>query len=502
MIKTIVHISFFPSCGTLLDAASPSVKLHPALPFSSSEEPAMIVLPGPLTRLCEGLTRREWLRAGALGIAGLTLPELLRARAAARPALAVRDGVFGRAKACIVLFLFGAPAHQDVWDIKPDAPADVRGEFRPIATTVPGILVGEHVPRTARVAHHFAIVRSVTHPDNTHTVAMHYMLTGTRHAEPNTNPQNKPTDFPTFGAVLRYLRPGRGPLPSGISLNSPANQVSANNHIFPGFFAGFLGRAHDPLFISQDPSQPDFSPFPSAAGAAAQRLRDRRPLLAEVERQHRALAETAAARLRDSYYDRAFDLVTSPAARRAFDLTRESDRTRARYGSSAFGQGCLLARRLVEAGVPLVTVNWARDDAFWDTHSDNFRQLKNSLLPPFDVAFAALLEDLAQRGLLDETLVVCLGEFGRTPKINKAAGRDHWAACNSVVLAGGGVRGGQVYGSSDRTAAYPATSPVTPDDLAATIYHALGIDIRTELRDHLNRPLPLTAGTPVRGLFG
>lgn len=407
----------------------------------------------------------------------------------------------GRARSCILLFLFGAPAHQDVWDLKPEAPTGIRGEFSPIRTTVPGILVGEHVPRTAQVAHHLALVRSVTHPDDTHTVAMHYMLTGTRHAEPSTNPQNKQSDFPTFGAVLRHLRPGSGPLPAGISLNAPANQVSANNHIFPGFFAGFLGNTHDPLFVSQDPSQANFAPFPAPDGPV-ERFHSRRSLLEEVERHQRVLQETAIGRIRDQYHARAYDLVTSPAARQAFDLNRESDRTRTRYGFSPFGQGCLLARRLVEAGVKLVTVNWARDDAFWDTHSDNFNQLKNKLLPPFDQAYAALLDDLAQRGLLEETLVVCLGEFGRTPKINKAAGRDHWAACNTVVLAGGGVRGGQVYGSSDRQAAYPATLPVTPQDLAATIYETLGVDPRTELRDPLGRPVPLCTGGSLTSLFG
>ncbi|MBI1913658.1 MAG: DUF1501 domain-containing protein [Planctomycetes bacterium] len=460
----------------------------------------MISLPGSGVLLCEGLTRREWLRAGGLGALGLSLPDLLRQRAEAAPRLA-RQGHFGRARSCILAFLFGAPAHQDVWDLKPDAPREVRGEFKPIATTVPGILVGEHVPRVARQAHRFAIVRSVSHPDNTHTVAMHYMLTGHRHLQPATNPQNKPTDFPTFGAVMRYLRPGPGPLPSGVSLNSPANQVSAANHIFPGFFAGFLGSAHDPLFVAQDPSLDDFRPFPSVEGAVAQRLLDRRVLLSVVDAQRRVLAQSAAVRALDAHEARAFDLVTSPAARRAFDLSRESDRARDRYGRTPFGQGLLLARRLVEAGVGLVTVNWARDDAFWDTHADNFRLLKNSLLPPFDVAFAALLEDLAQRGLLDETLVVCLGEFGRTPKINGAAGRDHWAPCNSVVLAGGGVCGGQVYGASDRQAAFPTTAPVSPGDLSATIYQALGIDTHTQVRDHLGRPLPLSDGAPVTALF-
>jgi hypothetical protein len=428
------------------------------------------------------------------------LPDLLRGRAAAKQAPPAGNS-FGRAKACILAFLFGAPAHQDVWDLKPDAPAGVRGEFRPIATSVPGIQLGEHIPCVARQAHRLALVRSVTHPDNIHTVAMHYMLTGRRHAEPTTNPRNKPTDFPTFGAVMQYLRPGGGPLPSGVSLNAPANQVSAANHIFPGFFAGLLGSSYDPLFVAPDPSSPDFRPIPAAEGTAALRLEGRKELLAIVDGRRRALERTASVRSLDACYDKALGLVSSPAARRAFDLSRESDRVRQRYGASAFGQGLLLARRLVEAGVGLVTVNWARDDAFWDTHANNFRLLKDNLLPPFDQSFAALLEDLDERGLLQETLVVCLGEFGRTPKINAQAGRDHWAACNSVVFAGGGIRGGQVYGASDRTAAYPARSPVSPGDLAATIYHLLGIDPRTEIHDNLGRPLALSDGIPVRGLF-
>src|SRR5262249_55033916 len=213
---------------------------------------------------------------------------------------------------CIVAFLFGAPAHQDVWDLKPDAPSAVRGEFKPIASSVAGIQLGEHVPLTAGQAHRLAVVRSVSHPDNTHTVAMHYMLTGQRHPRPNTNPQNQPTDFPTFGAVVQYLRPGRGALPSGVSLNAPANQVSANNHIFPGFFAGFLGTAYGPLSIARDPSRPAFRPFPSADGPAATRLEECRSLLAEVDRQRRGLEGAAAVRSFDGYHERAFSLVTSP----------------------------------------------------------------------------------------------------------------------------------------------------------------------------------------------
>ncbi len=455
----------------------------------------MLSLAEHTVRCCEGLTRRQWLHVGAVPLAGLFLPDLLRQRAQARaPAPAQKDGSFGRAKACILAFLFGAPAHQDIWDLKPDAPSEVRGEFRPIASSVPGLSISEHIPRIGRQAHRFALVRSVSHPDNTHTVAMHFMLTGIRHAQPTTNPRNQPSDFPTFGAVVQYLRPSHTPLPAGISLNAPANQVSAANHIFPGFFAGLLGSAYDPLFVAQDASQPGFQPFPTLAGEGVERLLQRRSLRAEVESQRPALDALAASRRFDRYHEKAIDLIAAPAAQQAFDLTRENDRLRDRYGRTAFGQGLLLARRLVEAGVQLVTVNWARDDAYWDTHSDNFNLLKNRLLPPFDLAFSALLEDLAQRGLLDETLVVCLGEFGRSPKIVGNAGRDHWAACNSVVLAGGGIRGGQGIGASDRIAAYPATPPVSPTDLSATIYHALGIDPRTELHDTLGRPLTLAPG--------
>jgi hypothetical protein len=450
-------------------------------------------------RVCEGMTRREWLRAGGISALGLMLPDLLRSRAHAVPGRATAS--FGRARSCILVFLFGAPAHQDIWDLKPSAPREIRGEFRPIASSVTGIHLGEHVPRIAQQAHRLALVRSVSHPDDTHTVAMHYMLTGVRHARPATNPQNQPDDFPTFGAVMRKLHLGHGALPAGISLNAPANQVSVNNHIFPGFFAGFLGSAYDPLFVAQDPSRSDFQPFPIAEGAAGQRLLVRRGLLEEVDRQQLALGRVAGVRNLDGHYARAFELVTSPAARRAFDIDAESERLRRRYGPTAFGQGLLLARRLVEAGVALVTVNWARDDAFWDTHADNFNLLKNRLLPPFDVGFSALIEDLHDRGLLDETLVVCLGEFGRTPRINSQAGRDHWAACNTVVFAGAGVRGGQVHGASDRLAAFPATAPVSPADLAATIYHALGVDLHTPLHDPLGRPVPLCTGTRLRGLF-
>ncbi|MBI3865260.1 MAG: DUF1501 domain-containing protein [Planctomycetia bacterium] len=469
----------------------------------------MFTIPGNPVRSCEGVSRREWLRVGGLGTVGLSLPVLAAGRSLAgeHGDRAPRPASFGRAKSCIVLFLFGAPAHQDLWDLKPKAPREVRGEFRPIPSSVPDLFVGEHLPELAQRAHRYALIRSVTHPDNTHTVAMHYMLSGVRHARPATNPRNAPDDFPCFGAIANYVAASRlraadraqarppSSLPAAVSLNAPANQVSANNHIFPGFFAGFLGAGFDPLFVPQNADVPDYRPLPSVEDRG--RLVARRQLLAAIAGDDRLVSQAAAVRNLDGEYARAFEVLTSPGVRRAFSLEEEPPALRAAYGATPFGQGCLLARRLVESGVSLVTVNWERDDAYWDTHKNNFADLKNKLCPNLDKGLSALLDDLTRRGLLEETLVVCLGEFGRTPHINNAAGRDHWAPCNSVVLAGAGIPGGAVYGSSDRLAAYPASNPVTPQDLSATIYHLLGIDPLQVIRDPLGREYPLSTGEPV-----
>lgn len=454
----------------------------------------MFSLPARCVRTCEGQTRRDWLRVGGLSSLGLGLNHLLAAESVTvSPSASVPT--FGRAKSCIVLFMFGAPAHQDCWDLKPDAPAEIRGEFNPIASAVPGITVSEHLPALAQWTDRLAQIRSVTHPDNTHTVAMHYMLTGVRHQRPKTNPQNAPDDFPCFGAVMNHLRQSQTGLPSGVSLNSPANQVSANNHIFPGFFGGFLGPSYDPLFISQHASSSDFAPFPPVA--EPQRLLDRQRLMRQLDEQVRLADRSQRATTLDGQYTQAIDLLTSQATRQAFDLERESSELRDRYGQTPFGQGCLLARRLIESGVRLVTVNWERDDAYWDTHSDNFNKHRKQLMPNLDRGFSALLGDLEQRGLLDDTLIVWLAEFGRTPKINSNAGRDHWAACNTVLLAGAGIPGGTVYGESDRHAAYPERDPVHPEDLAATIYHLLGIEPGTILRTPDNRPVAVSSGHPL-----
>lgn len=463
--------------------------------------PSMITIAGRASRNCEGLTRREWLRIGGLaGIGGLGIGVADQLAARALGTQGDRQANFGRAKSCIVLFMFGAPAHQDTWDMKPDASSEVRSEFQPIPTSVPGTQICEHMPRLAQ---RYALVRSVTHPDNTHTVPMRYMLTGMRHKRPTTNPQNASDDFPCFGAVMNYDRRNRntdGGLPAAMTLNGPANQISANDHIFPGFFAGFLGSRFNPMFISQHANQPEFRPLPLLDSTP--RLIQRKGLLDELTRGTDKLQRHVATSSFDNYHQQAFQLLTSAVARRALDITLEEPRLRERYGNTPFGQGCLLSRRLVEAGVPLVTVNWERDDAYWDTHADNFKRHKDLLLPNLDRGFSALLEDLHDRGLLDETLVVCLSEFGRTPKINNNAGRDHWAGCNTVVLAGAGIEGGQVYGASDREAAWPTADPVRPGDLAATIYHLLGIDPRLVLRTSEGQPLHLSDGEPIWRLLG
>jgi len=446
-----------------------------------------------------------------LGALGLGLPALYAGRSRVQADSRVVPPGFGRARSCIVLFMFGAPAHQDIWDLKPRAPLGIRGEFQPIATSVPDLLLGEHVPRLALRADRYAIIRSVTHPDNTHTVAMHYMLSGVRHARPATNPQNAPDDFPCFGAVVSHAsRRGLRRVPAeprrplerlvpAVSLNAPANQVSANNHIFPGFFGGVLGSGCDPLFVPKNCDALDFRPLPVVD--QPDRLLARQALLAGIERQLDLLERAPVVRHTAAEFSKAFSVLTSREVRDAFALEEEPAALRDAYGKTPFGQGCLLARRLVERGVPLVTVNWERDDAFWDTHANNFKLMKESLCPNMDRGLSALLDDLQARGLLQETLVVCLGEFGRTPQINANAGRDHWAACNSVVLAGAGVPGGAVYGASDRLAAWPKSNPVTPEDLAATIYHLLGIDPGLTLRDALDRPYVLSTGTPIAALL-
>ena len=397
--------------------------------------------------------------------------------------------------------------------MKPLAPAEMRGEFKPISTKVPGIHICEHFPQLAQRTDQLAIVRSLTHTDVNHTTATHYLLTG---QPPPKTPELR-SDWPHIGAVLSRLGRGRDPLPPFVSLRPKLeNDVPRFVEQSHGQTAGWLGQSLDPLSIDANPSAADYrvGDFRLPAEVSLARLDDRRALLADVNRQLRRQTENAALGAMDRQVERAFDILHSATAGGAFDLAQEPDAVRERYGRNPHGQSVLQARRLVERGVPLVTVFWPSDgiknvSVYWDTHSRNFIDLKDRLMPPADQAFSALLDDLAERGMLDETLVVWTGEFGRTPKVGQRNsdagagrdGRDHWPGCFTGVLAGGGVRGGQVYGSSDRYAAYPASDPVAPVDLVATVYHLLGVEEHLALPDALGRPLVVCPGTPIRQLM-
>jgi hypothetical protein len=451
------------------------------------------------TRLCDGVTRRELLRVGGLGLAGLSLPALLRGQAAAAP------GRGRLARSCIQLFLWGGPSQLETFDLKPHAPDSIRGDFRPIPTRVPGTHISEHLPRLARLADRYAIVRSLTHSGVNHGTSAYHMLTGRVHVTPGTLRHPTPNDHPNVGcAAARFGRQPAG-MPAHVALPSVLHDGDGGE--VPGQGPGFLGQRWAPFLVQGDPTRPDFSVATLALpGEVSQpRLLGRIGLQAALDHAAERLATVPAAGALASHYEQAFRLLQSPAARRAFDLASEPVPTREAYGIHPFGQSCLLARRLVEAGVPLVTVYWNTpsldDEDSWDTHAHGFRRLRNALLPPFDQALAALLEDLGARGLLPETLVLCKGEFGRTPRLNRNAGRDHWGFCQSVLLAGGGVRGGQVYGSSDAHAAYAADRPVSPDDLAATVFERLGVPLEQQVHDPQGRPLPLCLGRPVAGLF-
>jgi hypothetical protein len=446
----------------------------------------------PGARLCDGVSRRDFLRVGSLAMAGLSLPGLFAARAAA--------ATLGRARSCIQLFMWGGPSQHETFDLKPNAPAGIRGEFRPIATNVPGIRICEHLPRLAAMADRYAILRSVTHTGVNHGTSAYHMLTGHIHDSPGTLRHPSPTDHPSVGcAVARFGKRPRN-VPAYVALPSVLHDGDGGE--VPGQGPGLLGQRYAPFLVNADPTRADFSidTLSLPDDVSDRRLKQRIGLRAALDRR-----ADQAAREMEPHYERAFGILQSPATRKAFHLAAEPDRVRERYGKHPFGQSCLLARRLVEAGVPLITVYWNAphidDPQHWDTHKDSFNRLKEQLLPPFDRGLTALLDDLQSRGLLGETLVTWMGEFGRTPKLNKNAGRDHWGFCQSVLMAGAGVRGGQFYGSSDASAAYAAELPVRPDDLAATVFRCLGIPLDQELTDSLGRPLPLCRGEPVRGLF-
>jgi hypothetical protein len=447
------------------------------------------------------LNRRTLLQAGFSSVLGLGLSSLSADQAAS----AEGRGRAGRsAKSVILIFLSGGPGQHDTFDPKPAAPDEIRGEFRPTATRVPGVSICEHLPRLAARAEKYAVIRSLSHREYNHLVATHHVLTGAGQPGAFFDKIASRDDWPCYAAGLDQLRPREDGVPNGIHLPVYLMQGPLT---WPGQHAGFLGPRHDPWQLNSDPSLPDFSVdnVQLAPGIELERLHDRRALLAEVDRQQARLADLAVARRLSDQQRLAFSVLTSGRVANAFALDREPMAVRDRYGRHAFGQSLLLARRLVQAGVSVVQANMGRAQT-WDTHTANFSSLKNRLLPPLDQGVAALLDDLGAMGKLEDTLVLLLGEFGRTPKItapNAATqpGRDHWAPCFSALFAGGGVRGGQVLGRSDRIGAFPASTPYSPDDIGATVYHVLGIDTAAEVRDRQGRPVRLNRGEVMQALF-
>ena len=457
---------------------------------------------------CDGcrataFSRRHLLKVGGLGLLGLTLPRLLWAEEN-------KKGPKARAKSVIFLFQFGGPSHLDMFDMKPDAPEQIRGPHQPISSNAPGIQVNEHLPRVAKVMDKVTLIRSLYHTMKNHNSASYYALTG--HAPPTDDQRLRDSLdlFPAYGSVVDKLAPVGGEMPTFVSYP----HVIADGSITPGQQASFLGKVHDPLFIAQDPNSPDFSlpELSLPANLSLERLERRRELQKLIDAQSRLIDYSAAARGLDAYYEKALAMLGSPRLRNAFNLAAEPAKVREAYGRTTYGQGCLLARRLVEAGARFVTVYFSdsiggqsTESGGWDTHGFNntrmYPIIEKYHLPITEQTLPTLLLDLEERGLLDTTLVVWMGEFGRTPKINDNASRDHWPQCYTALVAGGGVKRGFVYGASDKTGSHPAENPVRPDDLAATIYYLLGIDPHTEVYAVGNRPVLIAEGKPVMELI-
>ncbi len=467
----------------------------------------MLSIQEPGFERSHGFSRRELLRIGGVGMLGLTLPQVLRLRAAANPGAG--DGpTFGRAKNIIYLFISGGPSQYETFDPKPGAPADIRGTFRPIDTSVPGVQFCELLPRVARIADKLAVVRSFATDDPNHESGGYWVHTGYKYTGPNSRSIN-PTDWPTLGSIVKLLRPSETVPFSTVALPEP---IVANPNVFlPGHNGGFLGPRWDPELFQGDPAADNFrvEGLASPMEVPALRLSARRDLLGQIESARRFVAEHPAAREQDRLTQESLDLVLSGAVRGAFALDCEKPEVRDRYGRGKWAQSVLLARRLIEAGVRMVFVNWPREpgdlsssNPLWDTHAANDPRMKDVLCPQFDLGYSALIEDLAERALLDETLVVAIGEMGRTPKFNTSGGRDHWGNVFHFVMAGAGIGAGQVYGTSDKDGAYPATNRVQPGDLTATIFHLLGIGHEATFPDRTGRPMRVTEGTPVYGLLG
>lgn len=438
-------------------------------------------------RYCDGIKRRDLLQIGALTALGLSLPGWLRARAAQAASTAPGSPPPKTAKqdvACILLFMEGGPSHLDTFDPKPDAPQEIRGPFKAIRTNVTGVYLSEHLPKLAGQMDKFSILRSVTSPDGNHETATHYLLSG--------YPFTPSVSYPAYGSVIARERGYRNALPPYVIMGGLPFGYGG---------AGYMGAVYNPFNIGGDPNRKEFSvrDVTPPSGITLERVDRRRAMLAALDTFQRNV-ETAAESLRtmDQFYERAYSLMTSPLAKKAFNLAEEPETLRDEYGRHTFGQSCLLARRLVEAGVQFVTIN----SGGWDTHENNFTALEKTRLPQLDQGYAALLKDLHQRGMLDRTLVVWMGEFGRTPKVNASAGRDHWPYAMCVCMGGGGVKTGIVVGETNERAEHPKERPIRVEDVAATIYHALGIDYHKEYESPQNRPLKINYdGEPVKELL-
>lgn len=429
---------------------------------------------------CDGVRRRDFLKVGTLGLIGLNLPTYLRYAAAAEKAGKTAD------KSAIFIYLGGGQTHMDTWDLHPDAPEEYRGEFKPIDTNAPGVQICEHLPNMAKQADKFTILRSVTHNLAAHAPGQMFLRTGNR---PLPSLQ-----YPAYGSVVTKEYSAPPGIPPYVALPVQSTNGGAET-------AGYLGVAHNPFAVNDDPSKDNFSvrALTLPQGLSMERIDARKSLLEGLDTAFRTV-DTKSQDLAgmDKFYQQAYEILSSKAAREAFDIARESNETRGRYGRNPFGQACLLARRLIEAGVRFISIDFGG----WDTHQDNFKRLKDDKLPKLDAGVAGLLEDLGSHGLLDRTALMMTGEFGRTPKVNQRGGRDHWARAMSIVMAGAGIKGGQVLGKTNDKGEEPAEMPLTPESVAASFYHALGIDSHKEYYTPTGRPVHIVRdGSVIKELF-
>jgi hypothetical protein len=462
----------------------------------------MLRLFGPGTHPTEPLSRREMLKIGGVMSGGLTIGNLLASSGRADGA---KSSSFGAAKNCILLYLSGGPPQHDTFDPKPDAPAEIRGEFSTIETSLPGCRVGEHLPLTAKLMHKVAQVRSMYHSHNDHARGSYWMFTGVPFlgSVPDANNMTR-ADMPHLGACVAKIAPGSGLFPFAISPHRM--DVAGGRRV--GQFAGMLGPKYDPLLPGGNPNDDNYKldQLPLAPNLQPDAVKRRLKLVEQLNSQVDYLRQTGQAESLKDNQAKALEVVSSDAVRKAVDLSSADSKQRERYGRNLFGQSVLLGRRLLDAGTRLVQCNWQRtqskDGFAWDTHWNNFSACREDLIPPFDQAFSALMEDLDQTGQLAETLVVVAGEFGRSPKITlRNAGREHWPDVYTVLFAGAGIKGGEIYGRSDKIGAYPADNPCTPADFVATIYHLMGIDPHREEHDQLNRPFALSKGNAISGIM-